>query len=562
MPTATLPPSTRCTRGITAFTPARAPWLACALALAAPVLAQPAAEMWEHRISPRDTLLGLHASLLRPDADWRVVQRLNGIKDPRRLQPGSMLRIPVSMLREEAAPAEVLHVHGEVFFTRGGVREALRAATELRTGDLVETGAQSSVSIRFSDGSRTLLGPGSRLRLERQLKLGASGAVDTQLRLDSGSAENRVPPARATGAAPRFQLRTPVANLGVRGTDFRARVDGERTLAEVLEGRVAVGAVSLDAGFGTVATAGQVAAPRALPAPPDLGQLPALVERLPLQFVLQSSGGGAARHRAQVFAAGDGTRLLLDGLFEGGRIAWPDSPEDGRYELRVRAAEASGIEGRAANWAFTLKARPEPPFQLRPRAAERLLEARVDFAWSAHPQATRYRLQVAPRSDFAPPLLVDRSDLTATELTVPVPVGTWYWRLATVRGDNDAGPWGDPVELVRTDPPPPPPPAAPPVQPPQPPAAGLMMRWAAAPLPGVRYQVQVARDAAFTDFVLDETTSDTERLFPSPGPGTYHLRVRTVTSDGRAGSFGAAQVIEVPRSWGWLLWLLPLLLLL
>jgi hypothetical protein len=77
----------------------------------------------------------------------------------------------------------------------------------------------------------------------------------------------------------------------------------------------------------------------------------------------------------------------------------------------------------------------------------------------------------------------------------------------------------------------------------------------------VRYQVQVARDAQFTPLVLDVNTAATELLLPKPEPGRYHVRLRTVTPDGRSGSFGSAQVVEVPGGYGWL-WFLPLLLLL
>lgn len=529
-----------------------------AAALAAPAAAQvqaPASDTLDHRVERGDTLIGLHARLMHPQADWRVVQRLNRIADPRRLRPGSTLRIPLALLREEAVSAEVLHSHGEVFVeSAGAARAPLAAAALLRAGDVITTGVQSSVSLRFADGSRALLGPGGRLRVERHVRRGANGGVDTLLRMDSGAMETRVQPARP---APRFELRTPVANLGVRGTDFRARLDGGRLLAEVLQGRVAVGATALDAGFGTVATPGSVAPPQPLPAAPDLAMLPALVERLPLQFGF-AAAAGAARYRAQVFDATGEERLILDGLFDTPQAAWPDSPPDGRYELRVRAAAPSGVEGRGAMLAFTLKARPEPPFQLKPRAGERLLDANVAFAWSAHPEAARYRLQVAARPDFAAPL-IDRNDLTGTGFSGTLPLGTWYWRLATVRASGDAGPWGDAATLERADPPPPPP--APPVEPPKSSDAGLLMRWAASPVAGARYQVQVARDAAFAQPIVDETTSATEWLLPKPEPGTYHLRVRSVAPDGRAGDFGTAQVAEISGS-RWWLWLLPLLLLL
>lgn len=521
-----------------------------------PAAADAAAEMWQYRIETGDTLIGLKARYMRPDARWQVVQRLNRIQNPQRLQPGSLLRIPVALLRGEPVAAEAVHAHGEVFVERAGAaRQPLVAAAELREGDLITTGPQSSASVRFVDGSTTLLGPGGRLRIERHARLAPGGPADTRLRLDAGALETRVVPARP---APRFELRTPVVNLGVRGTDFRSRLEGERLLAEVLEGRVAVGALPLAAGFGTVATASAVAPPRALPAEPGLQGLPTLVQRLPLQFDFPAVAG-AARYRVQLFDAQRPGVLLLDNLFDSPRAAWPDDVPDGRYELRLRAATADGIEGRAAVLAFTLKARPEPPFQLKPRAAEQLQPEVVECAWSRHPQAVRYKLQVSALPDFSS-LLIDRDDITATDFSATLPPGGYHWRLASVREGADVGPWGDGTSFTRLPPPPPPPPAPPP-QPPQTTDAGLVLRWATVPLPGMRYQVQVARDAEFTQIVLDETTTASERLLPKPEPGRYHVRVRTIGPDGRAGSYGLAQVVEVPGGYGWL-WFLPLLLLL
>jgi len=524
-------------------------------------LAQPAAtEEWNYRIERGDTLIGLHERLMRPEANWRLVQRLNRIADPHRLQPGSTLRIPIALLREEAASAEVLHVHGEVWLERAGTeRQALAAAAPVRAGDTVVTGAQSSVSLRFADGSRTQLGPNGRLLVERHVRLGASGSVETRVRLDTGGAEAQVPAAAPARAAPRFEMRTPVVNLGVRGTEFRGRVDGARTLAEVVQGRVAAGSQTVDAGFGTIATASGVAPPRPLLAAPDLAALPARIERLPLQLPLPRAEGARAL-RAQVFDTAEVPRLLLDGLFEQPLAGWADDLPDGRYELRVRASDADGVEGHTARRVFTLKARPEPPFLLRPRAGEKVVDEQVTLAWARNPQAARYKVQVAPRADFSAPV-VQRDDLTATELQVPLPLGTHHWRVAAVRADGDTGPWSDPQALERVErPPPPPPPSAPGGQTSQVGGEGVVVNWAATPLPGASYQVQIARDAAFTQIVLDERTTRTEALLAKPDAGTYHVRVRTIGADGRAGAFGAAQEIEVPRSMWWL-WLLPLLLL-
>ncbi|MBK9134508.1 MAG: FecR domain-containing protein [Betaproteobacteria bacterium] len=566
---------------------------------ASPALAQrtpsEAADEWIYLVERGDTLIGLHERLLRPEADWRIVQRLNRIANPNLLLPGASLRIPVALLREEAEQAEVLHVHGEVWIERNGAaRQPLSGNTPVAVGDVVTTGAQSSVSLRFADSSRTQIGPNSRLVVDRHARLGASGVVDTRLKLDAGGAEVQVPapppataaprteargaarpPASAAAAppmpparpAPRFELRTPVVNLGVRGTEFRGRVDGARVLAEVVQGRVAAGPQTVDAGFGTVATAAGVAPPRRLLPAPDAAALPERIERVPLQLNLPRVEGARAM-RAQVYALGDAQggagsapRLLLDGVFDQPQAAWTDDLPDGRYELRLRASDADGVEGLAAQRVFTLKARPEPPFLQRPRAGEKTTDEQVTLTWARNPQAARYKVQVAREADFAAPS-VQRDDVTATELRVPLALGTHHWRVAAVRADGDTGPWGDArvVERVAV-PPPPPPPSAPGGQKAAAGEDGLVVSWAASPVPGASYQVQVARDAAFTQLVLDERTTRTEALVPKADAGTYYVRVRTIGPDGRPGTFGGAQEIEVPRSWPWWPWLLPLLLL-
>ncbi len=521
---------------------------------------------WAYRVESGDTLLALQARWLRPGARWQTLQKLNRVADPRRLQPGSVLRFPLALLREEPLSAEVLHSHGQAWLERAdGTRQVLQAAAAVVAGDVLVTGEQSSLSLRFADGSRSQLGPHSRLRLERMVRLGASTAVQTRLRLDSGAVDSQVTPNPVQPGAPHFELRSPVINLGVRGTEFRARSDGIVAQAEVLQGKVAAGPHTVAEGYGVSASASGVSAPRALLPAPDLSALPALVQRLPLQWDLAAAASGAAvvRYRAQLYALKPAEHLVLDGLFEQARVTWADKPADGSYALRVRAVDASGLEGHDARLAFILKAQPEPPFLLRPRSLERLSDEQITLAWSRNPQATSVKLQVASRADFSA-LLLERDGLTDTELRVALPLGTWHWRLAAVAANGDAGPWGDALSFERFEPPPPPPvppPPAPGAQAPKPAEEGVMLNWSSAPGMGVSYQVQVARDAAFTDLVMDQKTQRTELLLAKPESGVYYVRLRSIGADGRAGAYGSTQVLEVPRTLWWL-WLLPLLLLL
>lgn len=545
--------------------PARTPASVAALAASS--------ETFDHRIEPGDTLIGLHRRLMRPEADWRVVQRLNRVADPRRLQPGRTLRIPVSFLQGEPVAAEVVHLHGSVTVRRGGGEPVpLTPTAALQEGDVVETGAQSSLSIRFVDGALTLVGPASRLQVARHRRLPHAGGAaasrpdaDTRLQLQQGAAEAEVPVPGSPGEArpPRFELRTPVVNFGVRGTRFRARVDGQTTWGEVERGTVAFGSLLLAPGQGARAAPGVTPSPRALlPAPSSEG-LPALLERVPLNWAW-AEAPGATGWRAQILAPDANApapaidRLLVEQRLTRPSLTVTDLP-DGPYELRLRAIDAEGLEGRERRVPFVLKARPEPPLMLAPAAASEWTTPSVAFAWSRHPEGERYRIEiVAVGDDGRETPVLARDDLVDTRLDVPLPPGQYRWRLGTVRTGDDRGPWGDPQAFVRKPPPPPPP--APPADPPRADRDGLQLRWSASALPGARYQVQVARDEAFGAPVADETLDATAWRLASPQPGTYHVRVRTIDTLGQAGPWGTAQTVEVPRSWEWW-WLLPLLLL-
>jgi hypothetical protein len=263
---------------------------------------------------------------------------------------------------------------------------------------------------------------------------------------------------------------------------------------------------------------------------------------------------GAARYRAQVFDAGSGQVLRLDGLFTQPLARWSDDLPDGDYELRVRAADASGLEGRDARSGFTLKARPEPPLLTAPPADARTGDASIDFAWTRNPAAARYHLQVAGDAGFGTPT-AERDDITAPHASIDLPVGTHHWRLASVRADGDQGPWGDAQRVTRVELPP-----APAAEAPQSESEGIRLRWAAGKS-GSHYRIQVARDEAFEQIVHEAKVDSPSWLLPRPEPGRYRVRVKAIDGEGFEGPYGSPQEVEVERNLWWLL-LIPLVLLL
>ncbi|MDC6166754.1 FecR family protein, partial [Paucibacter sp. XJ19-41] len=233
-------------------------WPAAAVLAAAalPLQAQTAQAHWNYRIQPGDTLIGLTETYLDGKHSWRDLQRLNKVADPLKLPPGGTLRLPITWLQREASVARVLFTQGDASLLRPpSPAAALSAGTELRAGDQLRTGAQSSISLRFVDGSRLLIAPDSRLTLEQLLVYGRSALPAMQLRLDQGGADSRVQPDAAQ--PPRYEMRTPSVNLGVRGTEFRVQLGAAgQTRVQVLSGAVAADRQTLKAGQGALAQPG------------------------------------------------------------------------------------------------------------------------------------------------------------------------------------------------------------------------------------------------------------------------------------------------------------------
>ncbi|MBT9493986.1 MAG: FecR domain-containing protein [Paucibacter sp.] len=506
---------------------------------------------WQYRIQPGDTLLTLTEAYLADGASWRALQRINQVADPLKLQPGAYLRMPIALLRSEAGVAAALFTQGEVSLRRTGqAAEPLRAGAELRAGDVVRTGPQSSLTLRFVDGSRMLLAPDSQVAIERLLVYGRSGLPLMQLRLQQGRTEHLV--ARRPQRPPIYEVRTPSLNLGVRGTEFRIQLadNGTGTHAQVLAGMVAADRLQVAAGYGVAATdAGQPAQLSLLPPAPDLQGLQPLIEKMPLRLTW-SVAAAAQAYRAQVFPAGDPERLLLDGRFEQPLAQWPDLP-DGAYTLRVRSIDDLGHEGHAAEANFTVKARPEPPFIKAPAADAVVYGKALTLAWTQPLGVQGFALQLAQAKEMTDELLLDRRDLTATEFTHPLAPGRYYWRLASIAAGADLGPWGElqSVEL-RAEPP------SPQLAPPELGADTLQLRWPAAQ-GAASYQLQWARDAEFTQMLAEPGTDHPALTLPKPPPGRYFLRARSVDAGGYAGPYGTTQQVDIPAT-NWLLWLLPL----
>lgn len=522
--------------------------------IALPVAAAEAPVYHRYTTEAGDTLIGIGETILRSPGDWRRVQRINRVANPYRMPVGTVLRIPVSLMRSDPVTARVSRIQGDV----SGRRGPLEAGATIGSGDEIVTGENGSTTIELSDGSLLTLQPGSRLSVQSLEVLRGTSQQDAELRLHSGRVESQA--AKQRGPAARFRILTPTAAVGVRGTRFRvgAEEPGAQpgtTRAEVTDGAVGVEAgnnsLALKEGFGVVAAAGSIAKPVALLPPPSITTAAALQER-PLVRVPFAAVSGARAYRAQVAADAAFGSTLAQAVFASTEAKFGELA-DGSYYVRIRAIDQYGLEGRDADLAFRLKARPEPPFASQPQNKAKLRAESVTFAWAQAGEAQHYAFQLARDASFAETVLT-RDQLGETRLaaTDKLPPADYFWRVRSVRGDGDAGPWGD-VQRFQLRPPPADP------EPARIDDNSLSFSWPAEP--EQTFEFQFAKDEAFVQPIENRTLREPAIALPKPDGGTYFMRVRAIDPDGYVGPYTATQKIEVPyaKPWWLLLLLVPLL---
>ena len=489
-----------------------------------------------------DTLIAISDRYLAKPADWPKLQRLNKVANPRRLRPGSTIRIPFAWLREEADQAEVVSVAG----TSVTVDSAPAAAgARLGPGAVVRTGADGYATLRTHDGSLIALQPRSEARIASLGKFVNTDILSTFVRLISGRVEALV---NKLNGQSRFEVQTDLAIAGVRGTRFRvaaaaASADAKaRAQTEVIEGAVsfvASGAsageapVSVTAGYGSVTDDnGKPRPATALLPAPQLDAGDALQERLVARFRFPGVPG-ANHYRAQIATDREFRQGIAEGAFTTPEIKFGDLP-DGEYFLRARSLDALGLEGRDAVFQFRLKARPEPPLASLPAPNGTLRATAASFAWATNPQAASYRIQIAEDEAFA--RVVQEEAASGTEFeSRPLPFGDYYWRLRSIRATAsgaDLGPWGD-IRKFSLRPPPRNP------EPPEETVNGLTFSWSGEP--GQTFVFQVARDALFAQMVEARQVAEPKASIVRPPQGIYYVRIRSTDADGFVGPFTAAQ---------------------
>jgi hypothetical protein len=119
-----------------------------------------------------------------------------------------------------------------------GDAKALGRGADVREGDRIETGAGGHVHLKFVDGGRISVRPASRLQIENYSHTDQQPALTAiRFKLDEGVVRS-ITGSWGEAARDRFRLNTPLAAIGVKGTDFSVSADARQTLASVYSGAI------------------------------------------------------------------------------------------------------------------------------------------------------------------------------------------------------------------------------------------------------------------------------------------------------------------------------------
>lgn len=391
-----------------------------------------------YQVQDGDTIFDI-ASRYATAKDWAQLVRLNKIDDPRRLAPGTTVRVPLKLIEKDPTAARVLYQKGEVEIVK---RDTPVSGALLERGTEIHTGPDGYLSLELLDGSTVLVLPNARMRIEQVTEFRRAGLQDFVILLERGQVEPNVDPSgKGVG---RFEIRTPRAVTGVRGTRFRVGVTDDSVTGEVLKGEVEVlargarGRITIREGQGLGATDRGVVSEALLPAPrvqaqvePDFGDVGVRYAAVP----------EAVAYRVQLARDRSFTQVLDSRTTAQLEYAFPDL-DDGDYYIKVRGISAAGIEGNDAVEYIRVAARPVPPLMADavPVAGG---GARLGMAaWVAIPESAGYEVEWWPSASPGVPHM--QVPLGPEVTTLALPGNAAMWRIRTVverQGQRVTGPW-------------------------------------------------------------------------------------------------------------------------
>ena len=512
----------------------------CLLALMLFVIASSAAAemMVPLTVKAGSNLIGLANTYCHRQEDWRRIAEVNNLPAPYIIYKDTTLLVPDKLLLSENVSAVVGAVRGQASLTLVGM-----APHPAATGDqvppeaMIETEKNSYVLLIFPDQRFIRVDAESCLRIDFALRL-ADGSVKIQTTLERGASLDNVKPQEHRNDS--FDCKTPTALTGVRGTEYRLKVNGD-TRVETLRGEAYATAQgttrAVPFGQGLIVHKNQAPSPPCpLPVSPHGFVTTEVYNIQPLRFELPEQPGVAAI-RLTISHDERGLSVVERRLGKAGESLSVALPEDGLYYASLTAIDSKGFESPPTPpKVFVLRTLPGPPILTIPEKSY-FLTPSVFLSWAAQDVAG-YRVVVAKDAAFSQPLY-ETMVTTPSWKTPDLPLGAYYVRVQSVASDGFQSAWSKNATFTIAEPPK---------------LANnkltadeaVHLRWNAAQ-EGVGYDLQVAASPDFSDPLVVATglRQPEYNLGRQLKPGGYYLRMRVNLPHGSASPWGPTQKITI-----------------
>lgn len=201
--------------------------------------------------------------------------------------------------------------------SEAGQEVALQRGALVRAGDRIETAVGGHVHIRFIDGGLVSVRPMSRLHIESYRNAGSWGPASIKFTLEVGVMRS-VTGQWGEAARDRFRLNTPVAAIGVKGTDFIVKASKDSTYATVISGAIIMASLEGDCALSLGPCAGHNSATLSADMPGKMLELlqqpgataPHLVPAVDLQARVERSGGADSRQGDKIPATTNSADII------------------------------------------------------------------------------------------------------------------------------------------------------------------------------------------------------------------------------------------------------------
>ena len=414
-----------------------------------------------YRTRAGDTLTSIAERFTGAASNWAALGKINGVSQDTRIAVNTAISIPADLLTDQPTPARVTALSGMVTaIGTDKVRTRLKIGASVTEGMQIETSKNSFVTLALIDASRISIPSNSLVRLTSLRSTRYTRSPRTAITIIHGSIESVVTPLTLNKG--RYQIFSPSAIAGVRGTHFRVAVLPNGSSANSLyEGSIDVEPRSaqvrsatrptvLNAGFGNVATRQAVGAPVPLLAAPLLAIPPVWRDIAEARFAIAPQSGAAAYH-LQLATDTQALEPIIEARSASPQIALNNVVE-GDYSVRLSAIDANGIEGFSRVIPVSLR-RPTASSSTDDMPSAPYLggadQQQLNLKWLDQ-NGTKFRVQVARDVDFS--RLQFNGITTRAELNLPrPPLGMYYARVQRQNRDGSVGPFSATQAFVVAD---------------------------------------------------------------------------------------------------------------